>query len=70
MKSQNIVYEGKTYWVLKIVDGYEVYRKGITHSVRVSQIGFTGPEGLDKAIKDCKNRESSGWKNYTSLKKN
>lgn len=57
--SKDIVYEGKTYWVLKVVDGFEVYRKGVTCSTRVSQIGTQGDEGLKRAINDCKNREAN-----------
>lgn len=57
MKSKNIVYEGKKHWVLKVSDGYEVYRLGITHSTRCSQIGVVGSEGLKKAIADCNKRD-------------
>ena len=55
---KNLVYEGKIYWVLKVVGGYEVYKKGVTHSVRVSQIGFKDTKGRERAIRDCKNREA------------
>lgn len=58
LKAKNIMYEGRNYWVLKIKDGFEVYRTGITHSTKVSQIGYTGEKGLNRAIIDCKNREN------------
>ena len=57
MKSRDIVYEGKKHWVLKVNDGFEVYKIGITHSARCSQIGTIGSEGLKRAIKDCNERD-------------
>jgi len=69
MQVKNIVYDGKTYWVLKVKDGFEVYRKGVTHSTRCSQIGFTGDEGLQRAIIDCNNRENSNSRPKRKKKK-
>lgn len=58
MQFRNIVYEGKKHWVLKVNDGYEVYRLGVTHSTRCSQIDTTGNKGLEKAIKECNKRDN------------
>lgn len=49
-REQDIAYENPTHWVLRVKNGFEVYRIGITHSVRCAQIGYTGNEGLQRAI--------------------
>lgn len=51
LKEKNIIYETKTYWVRKIKDGFEIYRKEMCYSVRCGQVGFTGDIGLKKAIR-------------------
>lgn len=55
---KDVVHETKDYWALKTKTGFEVYKNGITHSTRCSQIGFTGDEGLEKAIAECDRRQS------------
>lgn len=51
------VYEGKTHWVGKVAKGYVVYKMGTTHSTKVATIGYTGEEGLQKAIAECQRRD-------------
>lgn len=46
---QDIVFEKGGYWVLRVPSGFEVYRNGITHSVRCATIGYSGDEGLQRA---------------------
>lgn len=48
-KSDDVVYVKGIYWVLKIKGGYEVYKEGVTHSVRVGRVGWEGRNGLEKA---------------------
>jgi len=54
----NIMHESDHHWVLRIKGGFEVYRVGITHSVRCAQIGFTGNVGIGKAIAECERRDA------------
>lgn len=57
LSENNIAYETKRYWVLDAPNkAYEVYRKTITHSVRVAIIGRS--LGLERAIAECDRRES------------
>ena len=58
-KLEDVVHETKNHWVLRVKNGYEVYRNGITHSTRCAQIGFKGDEGKKRAVKECRRRESS-----------
>ncbi len=53
-----IVYENSTHWVKSIKSGFEIYRKGVTHSVRCAQIGFKGTQGINRAIKEADRREN------------
>jgi hypothetical protein len=56
-KESDIAYEKGPFWVLNLkVKGFEVYRTGITHSTRCAQIGFTGDEGLKRAIAEIDRR--------------
>ena len=57
IKSSDILYETGDYWVLKVKTGYEVYKNGLTHSVRCAQIGYKGQVGLTKAINEADRRE-------------
>ena len=43
------IIERGDYWVAAVKTGFEVYKTGITHSVRVARIGFKGDEGLRRA---------------------
>ena len=56
-KLSSIKYESLNYWVLKVDNGFEVYKIGVTLSTRCAQIGYIGKEGLDKAIAFCNKRE-------------
>ena len=58
-KESDIMHETKNYWVLRLQKGFEVYKKGITHSTRCAQIGFSGEKGLNRAIFECNKRELS-----------
>lgn len=55
---QDIAHESPNHWVARKSYGYEVYRTGVTHSTRVAQIGFTGAEGLARAVRECERREA------------
>ena len=57
---KDIVFEsGNNHWIRKIKGGFEVYKIGITHSTRCSQIGHVGKVGLEKAKAEIKRREST-----------
>lgn len=56
MRAADIMHETNSHWVRRIKTGFEVYKKGITHSTRCAQIGYTGTIGLDKAITECNKR--------------
>lgn len=56
IKLENVIYENKRFWVLKVKGGFEVYKTGVTHSTRCSQIGHTGSEGETRAIKEADRR--------------
>jgi hypothetical protein len=60
-KLKDVKYETKNHWVLQLPNnkGYEVYKIGLTHSTRCSQIGFTGNKGLTRAINEVKRRETN-----------
>ena len=57
-KLKDIIYETKNHWVLRVKNGFEVYKVGVTHSTRVSQIGYDGRKGEEKAIMECDKREA------------
>jgi len=46
------------YWITHAPNGYEVYKTGLTHSTRCAQIGYTGTQGLQRAIAECERRAS------------
>lgn len=53
---QDILHETHDFWVLDVgIKGYQVYRKGITHSTKVASIGKS--IGLEKAICECDRRQ-------------
>lgn len=55
-KLKDVKHETHNFWVLDVGDrGYEVYKKGITHSVRCGQIGRSF--GLQRAIDECERRQ-------------
>lgn len=49
----DIKHETHDFWVLQAPKGFEVYRKGITHSTRVASIGL----GLERVIAECNKRQ-------------
>jgi len=57
-KLSDIVYETGDYWVMKVKTGFEVYKVGATHSTRCAIIGWTGKNGLNKAIAEANKRDS------------
>lgn len=48
---EDVKYEDDLYAILEVQTGYEVYVKGVTCMTRKAQIGFTGEEGFEKAMK-------------------
>ena len=58
MKLSDVMHETPDYWVLRVKNGFEVYKTGITHSVRCAQIGWRGQKGLDRAITECSKRQA------------
>ena len=47
---KQIAFENGPYWVLDLgPKGFEVYRIGITHSIRCAIIGYPGSKGLERA---------------------
>lgn len=56
-KESDIAYEKGCFWVLNLGSkGFEVYKTGITHSTRCAVIGFSGQNGLDRAILEIDRR--------------
>ena len=44
----NSVYEKERYVVYPVKYGYDIYLQGLTHAIRLSQIGYSGEIGLQK----------------------
>jgi hypothetical protein len=55
-KESDIVYENGGHWVLRVKNGFEVYKNGITPSTRCAIIGWSGAVGEEKAIAECDRR--------------
>lgn len=56
---EDVVHESKEHWVLDVgARGFEVYKTGVTHSVRKALIAWPGEAGLAKAIAECERREA------------
>ena len=53
---KDVVFETENYFVIKIKNGFEVFRSEAICAVRCAQIGFTGAIGLKKAIAECRKR--------------
>lgn len=58
IKAQDIKYETENYWVAIVQSGFEVYKKGITHSTRCAQIGRLGERGKQRAITEANRRQA------------
>lgn len=66
---RDILFESGPYWVKAATfgsgrfrpksHGFEVYRSGITASVKVATIGYSGPEGLAKASNEATRRAAA-----------
>lgn len=57
LTENKILYENPTHWVLDVgVNGFEVYRKTITHSIRVARIGRS--LGIERAISEADRRDA------------
>jgi hypothetical protein len=55
LKESDILFENPTHWVFDAgVKGFEVYKNGITHSVRVAIIGRS--IGLERAVAEANKR--------------
>ena len=53
-----IVYETSRHWVERTAKGHVVWRLGGTHSTLAATIGYTGAQGLQRAIAEVSRRES------------
>ncbi len=53
---KDVVFDTENHFVLKVKNGFEVFRMEATCAVRCAQIGFTGAIGLKKAITECRKR--------------
>ena len=53
---KDVIHETDSHFVLRVKNGYEVYKNGVTHSIRCAQIGFKDDEGLNRAISECDRR--------------
>lgn len=56
---KDIVFETDHYWVKRVPKGFEVYKTGLTHSTRVSIVGYTGDKGLQRAKQEIARREGA-----------
>ena len=57
MNLKDIVFELDNYFVLKAKHGFEIYKSGITHSIRCAIIGYEGQIGIDKSIREIQKRQ-------------
>jgi hypothetical protein len=57
-KSSDIVVGTDDHFAIRVKNGFEIYRRGLTHATRVAQIGFPGKEGLERVRKEIARREA------------
>ena len=57
-KLSDIVVETDNHFAIRVKNGFEIYRRGLTHATRVAQIGWTGKEGLERTRKEIARREA------------
>lgn len=57
-RESDIAHESGDYWVLRLPRGYEVYKTGVTCSVRVAIVGYEGERGLEKAKVEIMRRQN------------
>lgn len=55
-KVKDILHETSDFFVLKVGNGVEVYRKGCTHSTRCAQI-YLGSKSRERGIQECERRQ-------------
>jgi hypothetical protein len=55
----DIMHENSTHWVLRTATGFEVLRKGLTHSTRCAVFGRNLPSALSRAIADADKRHAA-----------
>lgn len=54
-----IVFEMGDHFAVRVKYGFDCYRNGATHATRCAIIGYTGADGMRRAIAECIRRE---WK--------
>ena len=58
MRESDILYENATHWVMAVPTGYEVYKTGLTHSVRCARIGWPkSDKGIARAVVEADKRD-------------
>ena len=61
VRERDIVFEDGELWILRVAKGYEVLKRGITHSTRVAFIGDGLPGGsLERAKSEIAKRQGAG----------
>lgn len=60
MSEAQILFEKGPFWICRKGKGFEVYKTGVTHSVRVASIGFEGDKGLQRAKAEIERRMQQG----------
>ena len=55
----NIIFETKKYYIVRVKNGFEVYKNGVTAATRVAQIGYQGAKGLQRAKLEIEKREAA-----------
>lgn len=67
-REQDIRHETRSFWVLDVGQkGFEVYRKGATHSTRVASVGLGPSLGLSRAIEECERRQLAEDKEHDQV---
>lgn len=56
-KLSDIVHETDKHFVIRVRNGFEVYKICSTHSERCATIGYQGQKGLDRSIQEVARRE-------------
>lgn len=64
MKEQDIVFEAGKFWVRRVKNGhYEIYKTGVTASVRVGSVQFFDDDSWARAIAIQQCTERNGKEN-------
>jgi len=57
VKEKDIAYECGPYFVIAAKKvGYEIYKNGLTHAIRIAQIGYAGDKGLNRCKEEIRRR--------------